>query len=319
MKQQTFEQQHGKLWKTLEDAVEQNDSSAISNFPQSYRYVCHHLAIAKHRHYSSHLIDRLNRLVLKCHHHLYKHNPKFSHQWLRFVAFDFPQVLRKNAKFVWLSAALFVFPCIALFVLCYLNDEIIYSVMSAESVRDFESMYNPETRKLGRERQSDTDLMMFGFYIKNNIGISYQTFASGILFGIGSVFFLFYNGLVIGAAAGHMAHVGYTETFFPFVVGHGAFELTAIVFSGAAGLKLGFSLIDPGSCSRLQSLKIASRETVQIIYGTTLMLVIAAFVEAFWSSSSTLPSQVKYGVGALFWLFVIVYCVFTGRGRRYGS
>lgn len=319
MKQQSFEIQHNKLWQTLEDSFEKKDSSEIDNFPQYYRYICHHLALAKHRRYSSHLIDRLNRLVLKCHHHLYKHNPKFSNQWLQFVAYDFPCVLRKNAKFVWLSTALFVLPCIALFVLCYFNEEIIYSVMSAENVRDFESMYDTTSKKLGRERQSDTDLMMFGFYIKNNIGISFQTFASGILIGIGSVFFLFYNGLIIGAAAGHIAHIGYTETFFPFVVGHSAFELTAIVFSGAAGLKLGFALIDPGSCSRIQALQSASREAVQIIYGTTIMLVVAAFLEAFWSSSSELPSTVKYSVGAFFWFSVILYCVFAGRGRRYGS
>jgi len=109
----------------------------------------------------------------------------------------------------------------------------IYSVMGAESVRDFESMYDPENSAMGRERESDTDLLMFGYYIKHNISISFQMFAGGMLFGLGAVFFLFYNGLLLGAAAGHMANIGLGVTFFPFVIGHGAFELTAIVLSGA--------------------------------------------------------------------------------------
>lgn len=319
MKQQDFESKHNKLWQKLENAIENKETNEIDHFPQNYRYACQHLALAKHRRYSPYLIDRLNQLVLICHHHLYKHNPKFNHQWLRFLVCDFPQTLRSNSSFVWLSTALFLLPGIVMFVMCYLNDEIIYSLMSAEHVRDFESMYNPASKTLGRERQSDTDLMMFGFYIKNNISISFQAFASGILFGIGSAFFIFYNGLLLGASAGHITHINYIDTFFPFVIGHGAFELTAIVFSGAAGFKLGFALIDPGPYSRLQSLQNASREAIKIIYGTTLMLVIAAFLEAFWSSSSELSPTIKYSVGTFFWIAVVAYFLFAGKNRNHGS
>lgn len=298
--------------------METGEAENINHFPQDYRQVCHHLAIAKHRRYSPYLIDRLNQLVVKCHHRLYRHNPGFNFQILRFLIVDFPQALRDNAAFVWWSTALFVLPGVLMFLLCYLNGEMIYSVMSAGNVREFESMYDPASRALGRERESDTDLMMFGYYIKNNIGISFQTFASGMLFGAGSVFFLFYNGLMIGAAAGHISNIGFTETFFPFVIGHGAFELTAIVFSGAAGLKLGLALIDPGPYSRIRSLQNASREAIKIIYGTTLMLVAAAFLEAFWSSSTELPVIVKYSVGSFFWLLVIMYCLFMGKRRAHG-
>ncbi|WP_331351678.1 stage II sporulation protein M, partial [Cellvibrio sp. UBA7671] len=82
-------------------------------------------------------------------------------------------------------------------------------------------------------RESSTNIEMFGFYISNNIGVSFRTFASGILFGVGSIFFLVYNGLLMGAVSGHLTNAGFTETFFTFVVGHGSFELTAICISGA--------------------------------------------------------------------------------------
>jgi uncharacterized membrane protein SpoIIM required for sporulation len=319
MKQQSFESQHDPVWQKLEAALGTSNASKIEDFPRLYRKVCHHLAVAKHRRYSPHLIDRLNHLVLGCHHRLYRHDRRSNKPFLRYVAYGFPQTLRNNSGFVWASLGLFLLPMLIALVACYLNDEIIYSIMSAEHVRNLESMYDPVASVLGRQRQADTDLMMFGFYIKNNIGISFQTFAGGILYGIGSVFFLIYNGILVGASAGHMAQVGFNQTFFPFVIGHSAFELTAIVLSGAAGLKLGFALVDPGQHSRLYALRLAGRDAIKIIYGSTIMLVIAAFLEAFWSSSSSLAPEIKYAVGSVLWLLVISYCVFAGRGGQNGS
>jgi uncharacterized membrane protein SpoIIM required for sporulation len=100
------------------------------------------------------------------------------------------------------------------------------------------------------------------------------------------------------------------------VVGHGAFELTAIVFSGAAGLRLGYAILNPGQLSRLDGLRQAGREVVPMLYGIVLMLIIAALLEAFWSSSSSLSIAIKYSVGALLWSLVLLY---SCSGRRYES
>ena len=92
------------------------------------------------------------------------------------------------------------------------------------------------------------------FYIKNNIGISFQVFAGGILFGIGTLFFLLFNGIFIGAVFGHLIQIGYSETILSFAVGHSSFELIAIVISGVAGLKLAAALVNPGKLSRSSAL-----------------------------------------------------------------
>jgi uncharacterized membrane protein SpoIIM required for sporulation len=155
---------------------------------------------------------------------------------------------------------------------------------------------------------------MFGFYIKHNIGIAFQTFAGGLVFGLGAIFYLVFNGLLLGGVTGHVAQIGYGDTFFPFVIGHGAFELTAIVYSGAAGLRIGFALIAPGQYRRMDALKLATKDAVIIVYGAVVMLLIAAFLEAFWCSSSSLTPFIKYCVGAVFWLFVIGYSCLMGRG-----
>ena len=97
------------------------------------------------------------------------------------------------------------------------------------------------------------------------------------------------------------------------MVTHGSFELTAIVLAGAAGLRLGYALLAPGRQTRLQSLTQAARESMVIVYGVILMLLIAAAIEAFWSSARWLPLPLKYSVAALCWAVVLAYLTFQGR------
>lgn len=109
--------------------------------------------------------------------------------------------------------------------------------------------------------------------------------------------------------------MGYTDTFWPFVIGHGAFELTAIVLAGAAGLKLGAALIAPGPVTRATALRQAAAVSVKLIGGVIVFLVLAAFIEAYWSSSTSIASSVKYTVGAALWLLVLFYLFASGRNR----
>ena len=315
MKQLSFEEKHQKLWDAVEQITSGDTQDKDGRYPQYYRELCHHLALAKHRKYSPQLIDYLNKLVTLGHHFFYQHDHRYHFQWLDFLVRGFPRAIRQNKVFVLVAGLLFLVPLFGMAISCYLNPEFIYSLMGAGEVGMMESMYDPGNSKIGRERGSDTDIMMFGYYIQNNIGIGFRTFASGMLYGIGSIFFLIYNGLFIGAVAGHLTQLGYTSTFYPFIAGHGSFELTAIVFSGAAGLKLGYALIRPGCYSVKQSLKQAGREAIIIMYGVILMLLIAAFIEAFWSSTSSIPALIKYFVGGFFWVLHLLYFVYSGRSN----
>ncbi|HVE52285.1 MAG TPA: stage II sporulation protein M, partial [Ramlibacter sp.] len=95
---------------------------------------------------------------------------------------------------------------------------------------------------------------------------------------------------------------------------HAAFELTAIVLAGAAGLRLGHAWVAPGHLPRGEALRAAAREAVVIVYGVVGMLVVAAGVEAFWSSARWVQPSVKFGVGGACWLLVIAYLGWSGRG-----
>jgi uncharacterized membrane protein SpoIIM required for sporulation len=315
MKQQDFENKYSAIWLTLEKLLKTtpfNDDEI--ELPKLYKQVSHHLSLAKSRGYTFNLVSHLNYLVTECHHKYYAGSTLYRYQFMRFIFIEFPAALRRNKGYVFSSLAIFMLPGLIMWGLCFKNPDMIYTIMEPAQVLEFESMYEPGLEKFGRERDSDTDIAMFGFYIQHNIGIAFQTFAGGLLFGIGTIFFLFFNGLQMGGVAGHIAQVGYYETFYSFVVGHGAFELTAIVYAGAAGLRVGLALIAPGNFRRFDALKLAAKDAVLIVYGAILMLVIAAFLEAFWSSSSTLTPSIKYAAGAVFWLFVIGYSCLMGRG-----
>jgi uncharacterized membrane protein SpoIIM required for sporulation len=121
--------------------------------------------------------------------------------------------------------------------------------------------------------------------------------------------------VIFGAVGGYLTERGLGTTFYPFVATHSAFELTAIVIAGAAGLRLGHALLIPGRRTRLDSLVSAARRCTVLLYGSTAMLFIAAGIEAFWSSAQWLPPGVKYGVAALCWLAVLGYLTFQGRRR----
>ena len=157
---------------------------------------------------------------------------------------------------------------------------------------------------------------MFGYYILNNVSVAFQCFAGGLFAGLGSLFFLAFNGAYGGAIGGYLTAKGLSETFYSFVVTHSAFELTAIILSGAAGLRLGHALLAPGRYTRVQALVNASKEAAVVLYGIVVMLVIAAAIEAFWSSAKWIPLPMKYSVAACCWLAVLTYFTLQGRSAR---
>ena len=320
MKQRSFEQGRETAWTGFAaQLLTAKRGYRLSNvdseeFAAQYQRVARDLSVAKSRGYSPRLIRYLNSLVVRGHNLIYVRRSGYGSAILQFLIAGFPRQVRAAWVYVGVSALLFFVPLVVMTGVIFQAPEWVYSVMSAEQASDLEAMYDPASRSLGRQRESDADFQMFGFYIMNNIGISFQLFASGLLAGLGSAFFLVFNGIHIGAAAGHLINVGFGETFLPFIVGHGSFELTAIVLSGAAGLMLGHALIAPGAYRRSEALRLASRRAVLIVIGSGMMLLVAAFIEAFWSSISAVAPLVKYIVGAGLWLFVCVYLVGAGRG-----
>jgi uncharacterized membrane protein SpoIIM required for sporulation len=317
MKQHEFEALHQELWQKIDAALEKPaQGKNASLLAEHYLSLCQQLAIAKERMYDGALVERLNNRALGLYRELYRYRAETRLNLYAFFRRDFPLAIYRHRFYILVALLVMILPGLVAGTWSYFDEEAIYSVLDSSQVRHMERIYDPESRKIGREREADTDLLMFGFYIKNNISVAFRCFAGGLLLGIGTILVLFFNGMFMGSIAGHLTRLDYVDTFYPFVIGHGSFELTAIVFSGAAGLRLGYAIINPGQSSRLDSLRQAGREVVPMLYGIVLMLTIAAFLEAFWSSSSALPITLKYWVGAILWGLVLWY---SCSGRRHES
>jgi uncharacterized membrane protein SpoIIM required for sporulation len=318
-----FEQTYQDEWSELEALLDQaagRRPGAVSSATLApgariatlYRRACEHLALARARSYPAYMVDRLERMTADAHQLIY-HRRDFGLAKVReLIVRDFPSAVRGQRSYVAVATLTFMVPTILIGLLVFWRPDLILSVVDAETAASFEEMYSPNARSIGA-RTASTDWMMFGYYIRNNIGVSFQCFASGLFAGLGTLFFLAYNGAFGGAIAGYLTERGLAQTFYSFIATHSAFELTAIVLSGAAGLRIGHAWLAPGRLTRVQSLMQATRESTVVLYGITAMLIVAAAVEAFWSSANWIPPVVKYGTAAACWTAVIAYFVFQGR------
>ncbi|MFT5130791.1 MAG: putative membrane protein SpoIIM required for sporulation [Rhodothermales bacterium] len=150
------------------------------------------------------------------------------------------------------------------------------------------------------------------WYIQNNVLIAIQYFAFGIFLGFGSGICLLMNGLVLGASFGYILSTPYGMNFLSFVTAHGPFELTGIVIAGAAGLKLGYSLVNTHGYTRLESLRRGAREVAPIISGAAFFIFFAAFIEAFWS-----PMNMPYfGKAWVAVMSIVVLLMYFGAFQR---
>ena len=322
MKQQAFERERQVLWERFEArlaSVRQGyrlgGSKDADAFAREYEQIARDLNLAQARGYSRSLLVRLNDLVVRGHNVVYVYRSSFLRASLRFIAAGFARRVRAEWRYVGVAALLFWGPFAGIAIAIGVAPEYIYSVMAPADVANLEAMYDPAARVLGPEREADSDFAMFGHYIWNNISIGFRAFAGGLVFGLLTVVVLLFNGLYIGAAAAHLVGIGFQDTFLSFVAGHSALELTAIVLSGAAGLMLGHALLIPGRVSRLVALREAAGRGVEVVMGAALMLLGAAFIEAFWSSSTLLPLAVKYTFGVIMWVLVVAYFLFAGKRR----
>lgn len=317
MKQAAFEQAHVRDWQRFEELLSPSRGNASSpdvDFPTLYRRICHHLALARDRAYAPDLVDRLNSLALRGHHRLYGTQGLSGNRLADFYLRQFPQCVRDERGLVAVACVLFFGPLLAIGVAILAEPELAYYVLDPGQMAAFQEMYHPDNPRPGF-READSNVMMFAFYIWNNVRIGFQTFASGLLFGLGTVFYLVFNGVQIGAVAGYLTQTGFGGPFWSFVSGHSATELTAIVLSGAAGLRLGAALVAPGRLTRRAALRAAARSAVRLVYGAATLFALAAFIEAFWSSIGALPASLKYATGLVMWVSILAYLGLAGRSR----
>ena len=189
-----FQTANQASWKELESVLGKGQRDLDPDrFLALYRLCCEHLALARSRSFPLHVIERLSSITSRAHQVIYRQSDVGLARVARALLEDFPAMVRRLWAYSAIAAALFMIPTIAIAIATYLNPDLILSIVDRRTAEAFEQMYSPAAQAIGRPRDIASDWMMFGFYIKNNIGIAFQCYATGVVFGLGSLYFLLAN------------------------------------------------------------------------------------------------------------------------------
>jgi len=237
----------------------------------------------------------------------------------RFFAEELPATFRREARAVWVAAAIFLFGAFFGFGIVMADrhaaEDLVPGQFFTESPRE-------RVARIEREEERISNLeaaLTFGssLYI-HNIKVSFLAFSLGALTLVGGAWILFYNGVILGAVAATYLLDGVEVFFLAWVGPHGALELPAIVFAGAAGLRAGWALYMPGEYSRAASLRRALPAVWRMLLGCCAILVVAGMIEGSFSqfSAKSVPYELKILLAAVLFVSLLGYLFFWRRRGR---
>ncbi|MCP4151797.1 MAG: stage II sporulation protein M [bacterium] len=248
----------------------------IEDFPRLYRMACADLAQARTLRLSPDVLEYLNNIVGQAHNYLYSFQPVRRSMIKGFFTHLVPSSVTQNISYVLLSALFFFLPYLLTFLLCQADPDNASLLVPEQLLTQMEESYKSE---LFTGRGVGMSAFALSFYIQHNITIAFLSFACGIFAGLGTIYFLVYNGMVLGAISGYITALGYGDNFSSFVTAHSVLELSGLVVAGAAGLLLGFSIIKGSAFSRKKQLAMERDNIFYLISAACLMLACAAAIE----------------------------------------
>jgi uncharacterized membrane protein SpoIIM required for sporulation len=289
--------------------VERLGPAAIRRLGALYRAAVADLALARRKFPAAPVVARLEDLVPRARHLVYDLSPPRGSLANFFVTAYWRRVAERPAALA--LAALLLFAPAALAGSWALDDP---GAAAGLVPAPFRSVTEPRTGGADLGLSAGEQAVFASQIFTNNIRVSFVAFAGGIAFGLGTVAALVYNGVVLGTIAGLVAGGGGTRGFVELVVAHGVLELSCIVVTAAAGLRMGWALVVPGYRRRVDALVAEGRRAVEIVLGTVPWLVLAGLVEGFvtprglgWGGATSLG----VALGSLFWGLVL----WRGRAR----
>lgn len=311
--------QRESSWRELDLLLNRLDSqplrrataAEVFRLGELYRSACTDLMLAEAHDLPRDTVGYLHGLVGRAHNAVYRAKGFRFADWGAILFGEVPRRLRGDPA---LKLAALVFW--GLFFLCTLlaagQPDFADKVIGEAFVEQMDETYAQPVDAARKDGLSRNDTAMAGFYIQHNTSIGLQCYAWGLFLGLGSLLQLASNGMILGTVFGHMAASPSAGNFFTFVTAHGPFELTAIVFAGAAGLRLGWGVIVSLVQWRIAPLRREAGRSLQTVAVSSLLFVLAAFLEGFVSASS-LPYSVKAGIAIACALLLTVYLVLGGR------
>src|SRR5438477_5517536 len=271
-----------------------------------YQRTATHLSYARTSYHDPALTATLSSLVARAGAVVYGSRPRTVRALGRFFAITFPAAVWYSRRFVAVSAALFLVPAFAIGLWVASSPRAVEAtgpkaVREAYVNQDFEQYY-----------RSAPASEFASHVFTNNVQVSIYAFAAGILLCLPTALILMVNGANVGVAGGLFASVGQQAKFWGLILPHGLLELTAVFIAGGAGLRLGWTLIDPGDRTRRAALAEEARRALAIVAGLVVVFAVAGTIEGFVTGSS-LPTWARVGIGVLGEAVLLSWLVIRGR------
>jgi uncharacterized membrane protein SpoIIM required for sporulation len=278
-------------------------ADGVRRFGESYRATAADLALARRRFPGDPVVARLEGLVQRSRQGVYNSPTSRTGVW-DFFANGYWRRIRERKGLLAISFLCLALPTLLGGYWAWRDPGPASGLVPAR----YQSVTEPRTPGQSLGLTVDQESAMASQIFTNNIGVTFMAFAGGLLFGLGTLYVLLQNGVMLGVVAGLAIGAGNGQSFFELVTAHGVLELSCIVVAGAAGLRLGWSVIDPGNRTRGEAVRQEARAAIEIILGTMPWLVLAGLVEGFLTPSGTgiVPvTAVGLSLGAIFWGLVL--------------
>ena len=317
--QDRFINQRKNAWQRLEDLLKLLDTASLRRLHREevrelgriYRRTASDLAIARAESRDPRLVNYLNSLVIRAHGRIYRADAQGGKRIRLFFTRELPQTFRRTWRYTFVSFAVFMIFAIFGFVGTRYDPEFSELVGVSPTFREI----NIETKTPWWESLNESNQEGASMIMTHNIQVTIYTFAFGALCGIGTLFFLAYNGANIASVLALTYRAGFGNDLVTFMVGHGVVELSCIFISGGAGLLIGSAMIMPGNLTRADALKTRGMEAVRLMIGVAMLLAVAGTIEGFISPAPIDP-RIKYSAGAITGVAMYSYLLLVGHDSQ---
>lgn len=310
----SFIAKYGPEWARLEEACSGGSQGLarlpgpqISEIVRLYLRASAHLAEVQTRYHDRRLQEYLTRVVTRAQAAVYGARPRTLAGGARLFGARYREAIARTAPHIVVAAALFL-------TLVLIVD--LWVANSAEARAGLlPGFARDAVRRAGADLRSPS-ASISTFILLNNVQVAFLAFALGISAGVGTIFVLVQNGLLIGMLAGAFQAAGKAGTFWALVLPHGFLEITAISIAAGAGLRMGWSIVAPGDRSRSEALAEEARDAVMVVLGVIPAFAVAAAIEGFVTGTAV-PDPLELGLGAA---VTVAYIAFLfGRPRLRGA
>ena len=304
-------------WRRLEALVEQSGRRGVGRLSRSelqelgllYRQIASDLSTVREDPASRQISDYLNQLLGRAHNLIYMGRKTNAAGIVQFFRVTYPRLFRENLAYPLTAFLIFLAAAIVGTALCFSDPGFERYFLGGRMIDTIEQ------HRMWTQSVVSIKPLASSFILTNNISVACATFAMGILAGLGTVYMLFFNGLLIGVIGTACWQAGMSRQLWSFVAPHGVLELPAIFIAGGAGLLLARGLLFPGTMPRRDSVVEAGGRAVRLVLGVIPMLVIAGFIEGYLSPSH-FPAPLKFALGAALGLALVMYLASGGENAE---